>query len=281
MRDADYYICKMAELARRPQIVAAHARVGTFPSTRMLLSCARCALALPRRLGGAGDRAGRARVSAWRRVSVSASADAPGDVPGDAKLYLTEEVRANIEVKRSKFVAVASPVSDPAAAMRFVEDVGDPSASHNCFAYKIGDAYRFSDDGEPGGTAGRPILAAIEGSGFDGVVVLVTRYYGGTQLGTGGLIRAYGGAAAKALEDAPSVLKTPMVDAMITAPSPDFLGAIYRAMDEWSAEKEDEEFPEDGSVFVQILVEKANAEAFGETLRDLTNGKAAFRVLDD
>ena len=247
----------------------------------MLLSCARCALALPRRLAAAGDRAGRARVSAWRRVSVSASADAPGDVPGDAKLYLTEEVRANIEVKRSKFVAVASPVSDPAAAMRFVEDVGDPSASHNCFAYKIGDAYRFSDDGEPGGTAGRPILAAIEGSGFDGLVVLVTRYYGGTQLGTGGLIRAYGGAAAKALEDAPSVLKTPMVDAMITAPSPDFLGAIYRAMDEWSAEKEDEEFPEDGSVFVQILVEKANAEAFGETLRDLTNGKAAFRVLDD
>ena len=151
-------------------------RVGTFPSTRqMLLSYARCALALPRRLAAAGDRAGRARVSAWRRVSVSASADAPGDVPGDARLYLTEEVRANIEVKRSKFVAVASPVSDPAAAMRFVEDVGDPSASHNCFAYKIGDAYRFSDDGEPGGTAGRPILAAIEGSGFDGVVVLVTR----------------------------------------------------------------------------------------------------------
>ena len=242
-----------------------------------MLSCSRCALALPRRL----DRAGRARVSAWRRLSVSASADAPGDVPADARMYLTEEVRATVEVKKSKFVAVASPVSDPSSAMRFVEEVGDPSASHNCFAYKIGDAYRFSDDGEPGGTAGRPILAAIEGSGFDGLVVLVTRYYGGTQLGTGGLIRAYGGAAAKALEDAPGVLKTPMVDAMITAPSPDFLGAIYRAMEEWSAEKEDEEFPEDGSVFVQILVEKANAEAFGETLRDLTNDKAAFRVLDD
>src|SRR5690606_3994267 len=73
------------------------------------------------------------------------------------------------------------------------------SSDLNCWAWKIGQQYRFNDDGEPGGTAGRPILAAIEGQGFDQVVVLVIRWYGGILLGTGGLARAYGGCAAKCL----------------------------------------------------------------------------------
>ena len=210
-----------------------------------------------------------------------ASADAAAIAAG-AKLRLLERATAETEVKKSRFVAVAIPVDTPAQAMlRFVEEAGDPSASHNCFAYKIGDAYRFSDDGEPGGTAGRPMLSAIEGSGFDGVAVLVTRYYGGTQLGTGGLMRAYGGAASKCLDGAQGALAFPKVDAIITAPNPDALGAIYLSMEQWDAEKEDEEFPEDGSVFVQVTVEKSKAEGLGDALRDATNGKVTFRVLDD
>ena len=78
----------------------------------------------------------------------------------------------------------------------------DPSASHNCYAWRLSALEaRASDDGEPGGTAGRPILAAIEAAGLEGVCVVVTRYYGGTKLGTGGLARAYGGAAAAALAE--------------------------------------------------------------------------------
>ena len=101
------------------------------------------------------------------------------------------------EVKRSRFVARAAPVTSPEEAMEWVRRRGDPDASHNCFAYRIGHEYRFSDDGEPGGTAGRPMLSALEGSGFDGVCVLVTRFYGGTQLGAGGSPEAGGGERGK------------------------------------------------------------------------------------
>ena len=188
--------------------------------------------------GGSPPSACRRHPSSPRAASTPSTPGGPALADGAATLRILEPTTAELEAKRSRFVARAAPAASPALAMRFVEAHSDASASHNCFAYKIGDAYRFSDDGEPGGTAGRPILAAIEGSGFDALAVVVTRYYGGTQLGTGGLIRAYGGAAAKALEDAPGILKTPMVDAIITAPSPDFLGAIYRAMEEWRAEKE-------------------------------------------
>jgi uncharacterized YigZ family protein len=247
-----------------------------------MLRCVRCALASPRRVAAVGERVGRARVCAWRRLA-SASADVPDVVPEGAKLTLTENVTASIEVKKSKFVAVAGAVDDPASALRFVADVSDPSASHNCYAYKIGNTFRFSDDGEPGGTGGRPIFSALESTDFENVCVVVTRYYGGTQLGTGGLIRAYGGCAVKCLQEGLkfAVEKTETVDAMITAPSPDHLGQIYRAIEKHDATSEDEEFPEDGSVFVQVLIEKSGCDGLADTLRELTNGKATLRVLDD
>lgn len=97
------------------------------------------------------------------------------------------------EIRKSRFLALAAPVSSAAEAQAFIQRASDPSASHNCWAWKVGNQYRSSDDGEPGGTAGRPMLAAIEGQGFDRVAVVVTRWYGGIQLGTGGLARAYGG----------------------------------------------------------------------------------------
>ena len=248
----------------------------------LMLRCVRCVLASPHRRLPPCAGVGRIRVSAWRQLRASASADNQV-VPHEAKLHLTESVSATLEVKKSKFVANACGVDTPTAAMRFVDEIADPSASHNCFAYKCGDEYRFSDDGEPGGTGGRPIFSAIEGSNFENICVVVTRYYGGTQLGTGGLIRAYGGAAAECLDTGKecAVRKTKLVDAMITASSPDHLGSIYRAIEKHAATKEDEEFPEDGSVFVFIELEKGEAEALRVTLRELTNGKVALRVLDD
>lgn len=104
------------------------------------------------------------------------------------------------DIRKSRFLALAAPVADAAAAQRFIAARSAPDATHNCWAWKIGQQYRFNDDGEPGGTAGRPILAAIEGQDLDQVVVLVIRWYGGILLGTGGLARAYGGCAAKCLQ---------------------------------------------------------------------------------
>lgn len=87
------------------------------------------------------------------------------------------------EIRKSRFLAQAASVDDAAQALAFLRDVGDPAATHNCWAYRIGQDYRFNDDGEPGGTAGRPILQAIEGQGFDRVMVVVTRWFGGTKIG--------------------------------------------------------------------------------------------------
>ena len=109
------------------------------------------------------------------------------------------------EIRKSRFIALAAPVTSAAEAQAFITTHSDPSASHNCWAWKVGQQYRFSDDGEPGGTAGRPILAAIEAQDMDQVAVLVIRWYGGIQLGTGGLARAYGGSANKCLQTAPRV----------------------------------------------------------------------------
>ena len=108
-----------------------------------------------------------------------------------------------LEVKHSRFIVQAAPVTTPEAALAFLAEIADPAATHNCWAYRIGGQYRFSDDGEPAGTAGRPILAAIDGQGYDQVMAVVTRWYGGIKLGAGGLVRAYGGAVAECLRLAP------------------------------------------------------------------------------
>lgn len=86
------------------------------------------------------------------------------------------------EIRKSRFITLASPINSAAEAMSFIERHSDLAATHNCWAWKIGGQYRSNDDGEPGGTAGRPILAAIEAQDCDQVVVLVIRWYGGIQL---------------------------------------------------------------------------------------------------
>ena len=110
-------------------------------------------------------------------------------------------------VKGSRFLAHLGPVADAQAAQAFVKEVSTryANATHNCWAWRIGtkgDRFRSSDDGEPGGSAGRPILAQIEGHSVTNTAIVVTRYFGGTKLGVGGLMRAYGGCAGKALDRA-------------------------------------------------------------------------------
>ena len=108
-------------------------------------------------------------------------------------------------IKGSRFVARLAPVSDVAAARAFVADVHErfPDATHHAAAWRFGpDERHADDDGEVGGTAGPPLLARLDGQSLEGVVMVVSRWYGGTKLGKGGLVRAYGGAASAAVAEA-------------------------------------------------------------------------------
>jgi len=120
-------------------------------------------------------------------------------------------------VRGSRFLADAAPVVDATAAMRWLTAQRHTDATHNCWAWRCGAEYRSSDDGEPGGSAGRPILQAIDAQGLDRVVVRVARWFGGTKLGVGGLLRAYGGCAAECLRTAPRRVLMAMTTARITA----------------------------------------------------------------
>lgn len=103
------------------------------------------------------------------------------------------------DIKKSRFQAFATPVANEQEVKDFLDVYKDVSTTHQCWAWKIGQQLRFNDDGEPSGTAGRPILATIEGNELTNVLVLVNRWYGGVKLGTGGLVRAYGGSAGQCL----------------------------------------------------------------------------------
>jgi len=112
---------------------------------------------------------------------------------------LVSETIFEEDIKKSRFQAIAAPVENEQQVKMFLEKHLDLTTTHQCWAWKIGHNVRFNDDGEPSGTAGRPILASIEGNDLTNAIVLVNRWYGGIKLGTGGLVRAYGGCAGQCL----------------------------------------------------------------------------------
>ena len=127
--------------------------------------------------------------------------------PSSVRTYVTlaHPARAEIEVRRSRFVCDLSAATSEDTARAFIESVRSASrdARHHCTAFVLGPdgaTLRSNDDGEPSGTAGAPMLEVLRGRGFTDVVAVVTRWFGGTLLGTGGLIRAYGDAVAAALD---------------------------------------------------------------------------------
>lgn len=177
-----------------------------------------------------------------------------------------------LEVKHSRFLAQAAPLDDASQALAFVQRVSAADATHNCWAYRFGSEYRSSDDGEPAGTAGRPILAAIDGQGFDRVVVVVTRWFGGIKLGAGGLVRAYGGSAAECLRTAP---RQPLVELAEINLHCDFsdTGVVHALLPAYSAEKLNETFHADG-IELLLRLPAAQVAALGHRLRDATRDRA-------
>ena len=161
-------------------------------------------------------------------------------------------------IKKSRFVAHACAAESVSAAMEFVAGVADAEATHSCWAYRIGAAYRFSDDGEPGGTAGRPILQAIDGQNLDRVVVVVTRYFGGIKLGAGGLVRAYGGVASSCLRTASRVPIVPRSRWRLDVPF-DASGTVHHWMDREGVSKLAERYGPEG-VTIEIELADEGAE---------------------
>jgi len=183
-----------------------------------------------------------------------------------------------LETKKSRFLAQAAPVDTPDAALAFLAQLAQREATHHCWAYRIGQQYRFSDDGEPAGTAGKPILAAIDGQQVDGVMVVVTRWYGGTKLGAGGLVRAYGGAAAECLRRAPKAVRVQWRGAELQL---DFAhaAAVHALLLQHGAEKLGEGYDAEG-LRLQLRLPADAFEAFARALRDATRGRARLQASD-
>lgn len=183
------------------------------------------------------------------------------------------------EIRKSRFITVAAPINSPADAQAFIEQNSDLNATHNCWAWKLGAQYRSTDDGEPGGTAGRPILAAIEAQDFDQVVVLVIRWYGGIQLGTGGLARAYGGGANKCLQQA---ARLPLINRVSLTFDCTFseLALVKLRLADLNGVVENEEFMANG-VALSIAVGPEQIETFQRQLSDLSRGRIVLHRLPD
>ncbi|WPP00530.1 YigZ family protein [Pseudomonas sp. HR96] len=184
---------------------------------------------------------------------------------------LLEPCEFREEIRKSRFITLAAPINSAAEAQSFIERHSDSDATHNCWAWKLGEHYRSTDDGEPGGTAGRPILAAIQAQDCDQVVVLVIRWYGGIQLGTGGLARAYGGGANKCLQQAGKRL---LVKRVLVSCSCTFaeLPLVKLRVAELAGLVEQEDFTAEGADLM-LAVEPQQVAGLQQQLADLSRGR--------
>jgi uncharacterized YigZ family protein len=177
------------------------------------------------------------------------------------------------EIRKSRFRAIACPVDSEAEAKVRLAEVSEASANHNCWAWRIGQAYRFSDDGEPSGTAGKPILQAIDGQALDRTLVVVTRWFGGILLGSGGLVRAYGGTAALCLRAAE---KTEYVERIALSVSLGFsdLALVKARLGSVAGLVLDGEAYHETGARLSFRVPAEKEDEIGRLIVDLTSGRA-------
>ena len=192
--------------------------------------------------------------------------------------YKSVKNRTTIELaeKKSRFIADAGIIQNEAEARAFIDEIRTQyrEASHHTYAYVLGEnvpAARYSDDGEPHGTAGLPILGVIQGNKLTNTIVVVTRYFGGTKLGTGGLVRAYSKSASECLSKAGTVRHIP---GDITKISTDYhnLGKIKNYLEKHGYHIIDEEYTT--HVIIITLIPKDESETLKTKLTDLTKATA-------
>lgn len=177
------------------------------------------------------------------------------------------------EIKKSRFIGIAGPVESEQEAKDFLTSHSDATANHNCWAWRIGQNYRFNDDGEPSGTAGKPILQAIDGQQLDNIAVVVTRFFGGILLGSGGLMRAYGGTAASCLRLAEKTEVIPATTLSIVCDFADLALLKARLMVAPHVRLIDENFTDTGAI-ITASFPNTEIEQLKQHVTDLTRGKA-------
>lgn len=183
--------------------------------------------------------------------------------------------KAEIRVKKSRFIGTIQPVYTEEEARSFITGVQKSfnDARHNCFAYTIGIEHpieRFSDDREPSGTAGMPILEVIRGSGLNNAAVVITRYFGGVLLGTGGLTRAYG-EAAKACIEATQVIEKSLCSKLRIKTDYHFSGRLTYEMNQAESIIYDTIY--DDKVTYILLIREKLTESFINEVIELTGGQ--------
>ena len=194
-----------------------------------------------------------------------------------------KEIRREIVIGGSRFVATLVPVFSVEEAKAFISRMRSEfdDATHNVPAYLVGGGNSVtahaSDDGEPSGTAGRPALAVLRGSGLGDVALVVTRYFGGTKLGTGGLVRAYTQATQAVVSDVPRAQKVLAHTALLSTPYP-LLERIRLLVEAADGEILDENFAADVTMTLRFQVEKF--DAFENRLQELSAGKLAVEIIE-
>lgn len=186
---------------------------------------------------------------------------------------LAAEASLQQEIRKSRFLAHAAPVESAEDAAVFIARASQRDATHNCWGWRIGTNCRFNDDGEPGGSAGRPILAAIDGQGLDRIAVVVTRWFGGVKLGVGGLVRAYGGCAAECLRLAQRRKIVERVQARIRCAFT-AVPLLYSRLADFDAHRLSEQASADG-MSLEVEVPGERVEALAEFVRNLTRGRGS------
>ncbi len=192
------------------------------------------------------------------------------------------QASSKIEVKKSVFIATVREVHTEAEALAFLEEMRKQywDAKHNCYAYVLGEndeIRRFSDDKEPQGTAGKPILEAITGGGFRNTAVVVTRYFGGVLLGTGGLVRAYSQAASAGLTESEHYPVASGNTIRIGCSYSD-LGKIQYLIGSLEIPLLESEYTE--NVTMIIAAETELVPQYIKKITEATNGAASVEILD-
>jgi uncharacterized YigZ family protein len=183
------------------------------------------------------------------------------------------------KTKGSRFIASGFPFAGEERLTAEIARLRDefPDANHHCWAWRDGERFRYADDGEPSGSAGQPILRQIDGAGLDRVALIVTRIFGGTKLGVGGLIRAYGGAAKELLGRAEIVEVVPYRVISVTAPY-ESSGALAAIAVSFGIEPAESSFGE--QVRQVFHIPRVRAEEFVTAMTDRTAGRAEIQVRD-
>lgn len=195
---------------------------------------------------------------------------------------ITETGEGEYEEKKSRFIGHALPISSEEEAQLLIDQIKRKywDARHNCYAYitgERGEIQRFSDDGEPGGTAGRPILDVLNGHELRGVLIVVTRYFGGTLLGTGGLVRAYTKASQLCLDDA--CIKR-MVWGSRVQITCDYtlVGKLQYLFSERNITVEDSVYAD--NVVFTIIIDEDNVSSILSEVTQSSNGRCEITVID-